>query len=78
MKGSRRSDRTRTSSQRVSTTSRKQPRARPTPSIVTSASAKRIHDKIPLLALKRPNMLHLIEMLIDGMLTDRRRADRHP
>ena len=76
MRDSRRSARTRTSSQRVSTTSRPNVRARPTPSIVTSASAKRIRDKIPVLALKRPNMLHLVEMLIDAMLTDKRRADR--
>jgi hypothetical protein len=50
---------------------------RPALSIVAQSSAKRIVDKMQLLALKRPNMLHLVEILIDGMLTDRRRADRH-
>ena len=77
MKDSRRSNRTRTSSARLVTTSPSSSRAPATPSDVVKASAKRIVDKMQLLALRRPNMLHLLEILIDGMLCDRRRDDRH-
>jgi hypothetical protein len=29
------------------------------------------------LALKRPNMLHVVETLLDGMLSEKRREDDH-
>jgi hypothetical protein len=35
----------------------------------------RIANKLQLLAIKRPNMLHVLETFIDGMLANRRSGD---
>jgi hypothetical protein len=74
MKGSRRSAPTRTSSRR-SPSSASKTVARTGPSTATKASARRIADKMQILALKRPNMLHVVETLLDGMLSEKRRED---
>ena len=73
MKGSRRSP-ARTSSRR-SPISPSTSVARTGPSNETKASARRIADKMQILALKRPNMLHVVETLLDGMLSEKRRED---
>ena len=75
MKGSRRSPPSRTSSKRSFKTSRSDSLARTTPSTATKATTRRIADKMQRLALRRPHMLHLLETLVDGMLSDRRRDD---
>ena len=75
MKGSRRSPPTRTSSKRVFKTSRSDPLARPTPSTATKQTTRRIADKMQRLALTRPHMLHLVEYMLAGLLSDRRRDD---
>jgi hypothetical protein len=76
MKGSRRSAPARTSSRR-SPISQSKSVARTAPSNATKASARRIADKMQVLALKRPNMLHVVETLLDGMLSEKRREDDH-
>jgi hypothetical protein len=73
MKGSRRSP-ARTSSRR-SPISPSTSVARTGPSTETKASARRIADKMQILALKRPKMLHVVETLLDGMLSEKRRDD---
>jgi hypothetical protein len=76
MKGSRRSPPIRTSSKRLtSKTSRSDLPAHTAPSTATKQTTRRIADKMQLLALRRPNMLHLVELMIDGILGDRRRDD---
>jgi hypothetical protein len=45
------------------------------PSMIIQASTRRIADKMQRLALRRPKMLHLLEMMVDGMLRDTRRGD---
>ena len=75
MKGSRHSPPTRTSSKRLFKTSRSDSLAHTTPSTATKQTTRRIADKMQLLALRRPNMLHLLEHMLDGMLSDRRRDD---
>ena len=75
MKGSRRSPPTRTSSKRLFKTSRSDSLAHTTPSTATKQTTRRIADKMQLLALRRPHMLRLVEHMIDGMLTERRRDD---
>jgi hypothetical protein len=75
MKGSRRSPPTRTSSTRSFKTSRSDSLARTTPSTATKATTRRIADKMQRLALARPQMLHLLEYMLDGLLSDRRRDD---
>jgi hypothetical protein len=74
MKGSRRSAPTRTSSRR-SLISTSKTVAHTGPSTAIKASARRIADKMQILALKRPNMLHVVETLLDGMLSEKRRED---
>jgi hypothetical protein len=74
MKGSRRRPKTPTS-RRLFKTTPADSLARPTPSTATQATARRIADKMQRLALRRPNMLHLIEHMLDGMLSDKRRGD---
>jgi hypothetical protein len=79
MKDPRRSARARTSSKRVFQTSKrvvKTSRARQAPSTAVKATTPRIADKMQVLALRRPHMLHLVEQLLDGMLSERRRDDR--
>ena len=49
--------------------------SRTQPSTATQATARRIADKMQLLALSRPHMLRCLETLVDGMLSDRRRDD---
>jgi hypothetical protein len=49
--------------------------SRTQPSTATQATARRIADKMQRLALARPQMLHLLEHMLDGMLSDRRRDD---
>jgi hypothetical protein len=75
MKHSRRSPPTRTSSKRVFKTSRSDSLARPTPSTATQQTTRRIADKMQRLALTRPHMLHLVEYMLAGLLSDRRRDD---
>jgi len=75
MKGSRRSPPTRTSSKRGFKTSRSDSLARPTPSTSTKQTTRRIADKMQRLALTRPHMLHLVEYMLAGLLSDRRRDD---
>jgi hypothetical protein len=75
MKGSRRSPPTRTSSKRSFKTSRSDSLARTTPSTATKATTRRIADKMQRLALTRPHMLHLLEYMLDGLLSARRRDD---
>jgi hypothetical protein len=75
MKDSRRSAPARRSSTRVVKTSGSNAVARPAPSIAIQATARRIADKMQWLALRRPHMMHLLEILVDGMLSDRRRDD---
>jgi hypothetical protein len=75
MKGSRRPSPTRTSSKRSVKTSRSDSVAHTTPSTATKQITRRIADKMQLLALTRPNMLHLLEYMLDGLLSDRRRDD---
>jgi len=75
MKKSRRSAPTRKSSKRLFKTSRSDSLARQAPATATKATARRIADKMQLLALRRPRMLHCLETLVDGMLSDRRRDD---
>ena len=75
MKGSRRSPPTRTSSKRSFKTSRSDSPARTTPSTATKATTRRIADKMQRLALTRPHMLHLLEYMLDGLLSARRRDD---
>ena len=75
MKSSRRSPPTRTSSKRLFKTSRSDSLARATPSTATKQTTRRIADKMQRLALTRPHMLHLVEYMLDGLLSDRRRDD---
>jgi hypothetical protein len=75
MKGPRRSPPTRTSSPRSFKTSRSDSLARTTPSTATKATTRRIADKMQLLALTRPHMLHLLEYMLEGLLSARRRDD---
>jgi hypothetical protein len=75
MKGSRRSPPTRTSSKRVFKTSRSDSLVRPTPSTATKQTTRRIADKMQRLALTRPHMLRLVECMLAGLLSDRRRDD---
>jgi hypothetical protein len=75
MKGSRRSPPTRTSSKRLFKTSRSDSLTRTTPSTATKQTTRRIADKMQRLALTRPHMLHLVESMLDGLLSDRRRDD---
>ena len=77
MKDSRRSAPTRKSARRVFAASPPSSLARPAPSTATKTTASRIADKMQLLALRRPNMLHLLEHLLDGMLKESRRDDDH-
>jgi hypothetical protein len=77
MKDSRRSAPTRRSSTRRVKTSRSHAVAPPTPSIAIQGTARRIADKMQRLALRRPKMLHLLEIMVDGMLRDRRGEDDH-
>ena len=75
MKESRRSAPTRTASRRVIAPSPSTSLARPKPSTGTQATTRRIADKMQRLALRRPKMLHLLEILVDGMLRDSRPGD---
>jgi len=75
MKGSRRSPPTRTSSKRLFKTARSDALARTIPSTATKRTTRRIADKMQRLALRRPHMLHLVEHMLDGMLSDKRRED---
>jgi hypothetical protein len=75
MKRSRRSAPTQASSKRLSKTSRSDSLARTTPSTAIKQTTRRIADKMQLLALRRPTMLHLVEHLLDGMLGERRSND---
>ena len=75
MKESRRSAPTRAASPRVRGTSPSTSRARLVPPTSTQATTRRIVDKMQRLALRRPKMLHLLEILLDGMLRDSRRDD---
>jgi hypothetical protein len=77
MKESRRSAPTRTASRRVRAASPSTSRARPVPPTSTQATTSRIVDKMQRLALRRPKMLQLLEILLDGMLKDSRRDDDH-
>jgi hypothetical protein len=45
------------------------------PSPRTRTKTMRIANKLQLLAIKRPNMLHVLETFIDGMLANRRSGD---
>jgi hypothetical protein len=78
MKHPRRPAPPRTSSGRGLTVSASSSLAGTPPSTATKASASRIADKMQILALSRPNMLHLVETLVDGMLSERRGDDDHP
>jgi len=49
--------------------------SRTQPSTATQATARRIADKMQRLALTRPHMLHLVEYMLAGLLSDRRRDD---
>ena len=75
MKSSRRSPPTRTSSKRLFKTPGWDLLARATPSTATKETARRIADKMQLLALTRPHMLRLVEHMLDGLVSDRRRDD---
>ena len=75
MKESRRSAPTRTASRRVIAPSPSASSARPGPSTGTKATTRRIADKMQRLALRRPKMLQLLEILVDGMLRDSRPGD---
>jgi hypothetical protein len=75
MKGPRRSPPTRRPSKRSIKTSRAGALARQGPSTATKETTRRIADKMQRLALRRPNMLHVLESMLDGLLSERRRDD---
>jgi hypothetical protein len=51
------------------------PRASKKPSRRTRTKTMRIANKLQLLAIQRPNILHVLETFIDGMLAYRRSDD---
>ena len=51
------------------------PRGSKKPSRQTRTKTMRIANKLQLLAIQRPNILHVLETFIDGMLAYRRSDD---
>jgi hypothetical protein len=41
----------------------------------THRRTKRLIDKLQVLALRRPNAMRLVEIVVEGLLNDRRRDD---
>jgi hypothetical protein len=75
MKGAPNPGRARKPAKRVVKKSRSNVGVRRAPSVVVQATTRRIADKMQRLALRRPKMLHLLEAMVDGMLSDSRRGD---
>jgi len=53
------------------------PSNRPSParSAKTHKRTKRLIDKLQVLALRRPNAMRLVEIVVEGLLNDRRKDD---
>jgi len=62
-------------SRRSSPKHRLSKRASPVRSVKTHKRTKRLIDKLQVLALRRPNAMRLVEIVVEGLLNDRRKDD---